>query len=165
MRGSRTLVFCVAAVTAAGLFLEAAAETASNGMLQVRMGGSAAGGSTASVPKGGASSRSNVAREAVAAALATLEAGGLTLAGPGHYLLRVDDETRIYEVMGGAAVDVCVTLNNLSTNPVHLSVAGAGSLEIDGGETRAPCFAAPLAIVVECREGASCEGVWRVDRR
>jgi hypothetical protein len=46
-----------------------------------------------------------------------------------------------------------------------VNATGASSIEVDSFETRAFCYAAPTLIQLECREGAFCEGVWRVDRR
>jgi len=181
MRASRTLLLAVGAVAAAGL-LDMAASAAGFSLRRSTTSSTSDTSSTATsstvapatslavAPVGSTSSssapaQSGATREEVTVALFALAAGGHTLAGPGTFLGGVDDDTRIYQVLTAPAADVCVTVRNLSRGQIRVSATGAASIDVEAGETRAACYAAPLFVDLDCREGTACEGVWRVDRR
>jgi hypothetical protein len=155
MRASRTLLIAVGAVAAAGLALDLAASAASR---TLSISSTAQSGGT-SPPQSGVKSQD------LTGALVALAPGGQTLAGPGTFLARTDEDTAVYDVLTGAAVDACATVRNLSRGTIRITATGANSLDVDPGETRAACYAAPARIALDCREGAVCEGVWRIDRQ
>jgi len=119
-------------------------------------------GSSGSSSSGSSSSTStSTAVEPVA-----LTATSNTIAGPGAFS---DDRTSpeqnaIYQVFGGAAVDVCLTLQNRGRfGDVQTSVDGAEVGDaVRPGRTRARCFASPSSIELACTS-SSCDAVWRID--
>lgn len=180
MRASRTLLLAAGAVAAAGL-LDAAASaagftlrrsTTTSTTSAPTSTASAPATSTASAPAisiGGTSTGTSAPAQSTAtqdvdSALFALAAGGHTLAGPAAFFSSIGDDTNVYQVLTGAAVDVCVTVRNLARGQIRVSATGAPSVDVDAGETLAACYAAPLVINLACREGGACAGAWRVDR-
>ncbi len=185
MRGSRILFFAALAVAAAALF-DLAASAAGFTLRRTTTPSTPAASSTASDPSTSTSTTTTsgpalslggsptgtsapaqfaATREDVDFALFALAAGGHTLAGPAAFFSSIDDDTNVYQVVTGAAVDVCITVRNLARGQIRVSATGAPSVDVDAGETLAACYAAPPVINLACREGAACAGVWRVDRQ
>jgi hypothetical protein len=106
-----------------------------------------------------------VSSDEVTAALFALAAGGKTIGGPGTFLAGVDQEARIYEVLSAMPHNACVTLRNLSSGQIRVSVSDAVSTDVNAGETRTSCYMAPARIDLRCRQGTACEAVWRIDRQ
>jgi len=87
-----------------------------------------------------------------------------TIAGPGAFRADLNNETRVYEVLFGSAPNVCITVRNLAGGEIRVSPSSSSSFDVRGGETRAACVGPAMAIVLSCRDGFRCEGVWRVNR-
>ena len=155
MRGSRTLLVAVAALVSVGFLLDLAASAAG-----FTLSSGTSGTSTTSTTSGTTSTSS----DQVTTALFALAAGPKTIAGPGSFLERIGEDARIYDVLGGPAVNACITLRNLSNGEVRVSSSSISSFDVGAGETRTVCLGAPVGIVVSCRSGSVCEGVWRIDR-
>ena len=112
---------------------------------------------------GGSSNNTRVNNQLLDVALAALAAGGTTIGGPGSFVASGGENNLVYEVLGGAASDVCITVRSLSTANVQVIVAGANAVEIGLNRTRTACYAAPTQISLRCDTGA-CAAAWRVDR-
>jgi len=97
-------------------------------------------------------------------ALLALGAVSKTVAGPGAFRADVNNETRIYEVLAGLAPGVCITLRNLGGGEIRVSPSSSSSFDVRAGETRAACVGPAVAVVLSCREGVACEGIWRINR-
>ena len=161
MRGSKTLLLAIGAVVSAGLLVEFAPSAAGFGLSQSTTSNT----STTSTTSGVTTSTAAASPDAVTPALFALAAGGKTLGGPGTFIAGADGEARIYEVLTGFGSNACVTLRNLSQGQIRVSVNNAISTDVNAGETRTSCYLAPALIDLRCRQGATCEGVWRVDRQ
>jgi hypothetical protein len=99
-------------------------------------------------------------------ALVALGASSNTIAGPANF---TDDTTNpeqnvIYETFGGAAVDVCLTVQNRGQlGDVKTVVDGAEiGDKIRPRRTRSRCFTAPTSIELRCTSSL-CDAVWRID--
>jgi hypothetical protein len=161
MRGSRTLLIALGTVVSAGLLVELAAPAAG-----FTLSGSSGSSSTSTSTTSGVSTATTTATaEDVSAALFALAAGGKTLGGPSAFLASLDGDERIYEVLTGGAPSVCVTLRNLSGGQIRISANNAISTDLDAGESRTACYTTPSMIDLRCRQGASCQAVWRIDRQ
>jgi hypothetical protein len=171
MRESRTLLVAIGAAVSAGLFMEGAASA-----LGFSLSGSSTSTSTSTSPSTSTSTTSGVSTPGTAtssptsdqfnAALVALSAGGKTVGGPGTFRTGVDGSARIYQVLTGFSPSACVTVRNLSQGQIRVSVNEAASTDVEAGETGTSCYAmpAPAFIDLRCRQGTSCEAVWRVDR-
>lgn len=159
MRRSLTLLFTIGAVVSAGLLAHLAASAAGFSLMQ--SGTSTT--STSSTTSGGTSATA-AGSEEVNMALLALAAGGKTLGGPGTFLAGADGSARIYQVLTGMAPNACVTLRNLSSSQIRVSVNDAISNDVGAGETSTSCYAVPAAIDLRCRQGTACLAVWRIDR-
>ncbi len=164
MRGSRTLLIALGAVVSAGLIVEFAPSAAGFGLSQSSTSTGTTTGTTTTT-SATTSTPSGLTGDAVTAALFALAAGGKTIGGPGTFLAGVDGEARIYEVLTGGPVNACLTLRNLSQGQIRVSVNTAMSTDVNAGETRTSCYTMPAMIDLRCRQGTSCEGVWRIDRQ
>ncbi len=98
--------------------------------------------------------------------LVALASSSRTIAGPGNF---TDDTTNpeqnvIYEVFGGAAVDVCLTIQNRGQlGDVRTIVDGVETGDrIKPRRTRARCFTAPSTIELGCTSSL-CNALWRID--
>jgi hypothetical protein len=159
MRGSRTLLIAVGAIASAGLLLELAASAAGFTLTQ--------SGSTSGSTVGTSSTTEPVASGSdINAALAALAGGGAkTFAGPGAFRAAVNAESRIFEVLAGMGPNIaCLTVRNLAGGEIRVSPNSSASFDVRAGETRAACVGPASAIVLSCRDGVGCEGVWRIDR-
>jgi hypothetical protein len=98
--------------------------------------------------------------------LVVLTATANTIAGPAAFRDDRNDpaQNAIYQVFGGAAVDVCLTLQNRGRlGDVRTLVDGAEVGDaVKPGRTRARCFAAPASIELACTS-STCDAVWRID--
>jgi hypothetical protein len=159
MRGSRTLLVALGVVASVGLLVEFAAPAAG-----FTLGGSTSG-STSGTTSGVQTGITTAATEDVSTALLVLAAGGKTLGGPSVFFANVDGDERIYQVLTGVAPNLCITVRNLSTGQVRVSVNNAISTDVDAGKTLTSCYAAPMLIDLRCRQGGSCQAVWRIDRQ
>ena len=99
-------------------------------------------------------------------ALSAMAAGTNTLAGPGHFEVQPGGSRQIYEIVSGAAPDVCVTVRNRGVGRVRLIVIGEAELDrTPAGVTETHCFAAPMDMRMRCQDsGRMCSAVWRIDR-
>ena len=114
---------------------------------------------------GGSNNSARVNNQLFDVPLAALAAGGQTIGGPGSFTAIAGENSLVYEVLGGAALDVCITVRNLSNADVQVIVSGADGVEVDVNRTRAACYAAPTQISLRCSSGAgACAAAWRVDR-
>jgi hypothetical protein len=164
MRGSRTLLIVLGAVVSAGLLVELAGSAA--GFTLSGSSSSSSSGTTTSTTSGVSTTTTATATsEDVTAALFALAAGGKTIGGPGTFLAGVDGEARIYEVLTGGGANACVTLRNLSSGQIRVSVNTAMSTDVNAGESRTSCYMMPSLIDLRCRQGTACQAVWRVDRQ
>jgi len=157
MRGTRTLLIAVGAVASLGLLAELAASAA--GFTLTQSGSTS--GSTIST-----TTTTEAASGAADVDVSLLALGGAskTIAGPGAFRADVNNETRIYEVLSGLAASVCITVRNLAGGEIRVSPSSSSSFDVRAGETRAACVGPAMAIVLSCRDGVRCEGVWRVNR-
>jgi len=128
----------------------------------------AAGAGIAFPPPGGSGSGQTARAGANAkdfdAALAGLAGGAQTLGGPGTFADDADQGNLVYEVLTGAAPDVCITVRNLASGKIDVIATGATTVEVAVGRSRTACYAAPAQISLRCDQRA-CAGVWRVDRQ
>ena len=115
----------------------------------------------------GSSGSSSSSSSSTSVELVSLGATSNTIAGPGSF---TDDranpeQNTIYQVFGGAAVDVCLTiLNRGRLGDVQTIVDGVEVGDVvKPRRTRARCFAAPTSIELGCRSGGTCDAVWRID--
>jgi hypothetical protein len=157
MRRARTLLIAVGAVASLGLLAELAASAA--GFTLTQSGSTS--GSTVST-----TTTTDAAAAAADVDVALLAMGGVakTIAGPGAFRADVNNEIRVYEVLFGSAPNVCITVRNLAGGEIRVSPSSSSSFDVRGGETRAACVGPAMAIVLSCRDGVRCEGVWRVNR-
>jgi len=157
MRRTRTLLIAVGAVASLGLLAELAASAA--GFTLTQSGSTS--GSTVST-----TTTTDAAAAAADVDVALLAMGGVakTIAGPGAFRADLNNETRVYEVLFGSAPNVCITVRNLAGGEIRVSPSSSSSFDVRGGETRAACVGPAMAIVLSCRDGVRCEGVWRVNR-
>ena len=162
MRRSLTLLFTIGAVVSAGLLAHLAASAAGFSLMQ--SGTSTTSTSSTSSTTSGGTSATAAGSEEVNTALFALAAGGKTLGGPGTFLAGADGSARIYQVLTGMAPNACVTLRNLSSSQIRVSVNDAISNDVGAGETSTSCYAVPAAIDLRCRQGTACLAVWRIDR-
>ena len=126
----------------------------------------AAGAGIAFPPPGGSAQTARAGTNAkdFEAALVGLAGGAQTLGGPGTFSDDADQGNLVYEVVTGAAPDVCITVRNVSPGTVSVSVSGASTVNVSVGRTRTSCYAAPTRISLRCEDRA-CAAVWRVDHQ
>ena len=115
---------------------------------------------------GGSSDGDSSADASAAASLVAISATSSTIAGPGRFTPDTTDFSQnvIYEVFGAAAVDVCMTIDNVGrVGEVRTIVDGFEvGTRIRVGRTRSRCFAAPQRIELRCTN-TLCEALWRID--
>lgn len=176
MRESRTLLLAIGAAVSAGLLVEVAASAAGFSLTRDRSTtapatSSSTSTSTSTSTTSGVSTpgtaTSSLSGDQLNWALAAMSAGGKTVGGPGTFLTGADGSARIYQVLTGTPLNACVTVRNLSLGQIRVSVNDAASIDVNAGETASSCYAVPTGGFVElrCRQGTSCEAVWRVDRQ